>query len=210
MAMLIISFEQDEDPTTLHITLPALTALTQLYGPIPRITGKGNHAHRFARMFIHHLSTLPSSSSTSPGQRRAQGLLGESTIDGMVIIDRKVDMVTPLLTQLTYEGLIDECMGLKNSHVEVPQALLAPATAPASASGSSAAQAPVAPVVAGGATLTEKLKKHPLKTSTDPLLGQLRDLNFQHVGRTLSRIARRLDNDYKVSTIRGLCQWMGY
>jgi hypothetical protein len=35
-------------------------------------------------------------------------------IDSLIIIDRKVDMVTPLLTQLTYEGLIDELIGIKN------------------------------------------------------------------------------------------------
>ena len=35
-------------------------------------------------------------------------------IDSLIIIDRKVDMISPLLTQLTYEGLIDELIGLKN------------------------------------------------------------------------------------------------
>lgn len=31
-----------------------------------------------------------------------------STIDQMLLIDRSVDLATPLATQLTYEGLIDE------------------------------------------------------------------------------------------------------
>lgn len=35
-------------------------------------------------------------------------------IDSLIILDRHVDMVTPLLTQLTYEGLIDELIGIKN------------------------------------------------------------------------------------------------
>lgn len=35
-------------------------------------------------------------------------------MDSLIIIDRRVDMVTPLLTQLTYEGLIDEMIGVKN------------------------------------------------------------------------------------------------
>ena len=30
------------------------------------------------------------------------------------MIDRRVDMISPLLTQLTYEGLVDELIGLKN------------------------------------------------------------------------------------------------
>lgn len=32
----------------------------------------------------------------------------------MVILDRQVDLVTPLCTQLTYEGLVDEVIGIKN------------------------------------------------------------------------------------------------
>lgn len=35
-------------------------------------------------------------------------------IDQFIIIDRNVDLVTPLCTQLTYEGLIDETMGIRH------------------------------------------------------------------------------------------------
>ena len=35
-------------------------------------------------------------------------------VDALIVLDRKVDMITPLLTQLTYEGLIDELVGIKN------------------------------------------------------------------------------------------------
>lgn len=36
-------------------------------------------------------------------------------IDNLLIIDRNVDLLTPLLSQLTYEGLIDETFGIQNS-----------------------------------------------------------------------------------------------
>ena len=36
-------------------------------------------------------------------------------IDSLVLIDRNVDLLTPLLSQLTYEGLIDERMTIENS-----------------------------------------------------------------------------------------------
>ena len=36
-------------------------------------------------------------------------------IDNLLIIDRNVDPLTPLLTQLTYEGLIDEIFSINNS-----------------------------------------------------------------------------------------------
>ena len=36
-------------------------------------------------------------------------------IDNLLILDRNVDLLTPLLSQLTYEGLIDEIFNIKNS-----------------------------------------------------------------------------------------------
>jgi len=36
-------------------------------------------------------------------------------IDNLILIDRNVDMITPFCTQLTYEGLIDEYFGIRNS-----------------------------------------------------------------------------------------------
>lgn len=123
-------------------------------------------------------------------------------------------MITPLLTQLTYEGLIDEFIGLKNckqlstrcenvtsidicvAHVELPVSLL---TVPAAPNPSNPNATP-----SGSASVTplinEKTKKHHLSTATDPLLAELRDLNFSSVGKRLSRVAHRLDEDYKVCT----------
>ena len=36
-------------------------------------------------------------------------------IETLIIMDREIDMVTPLLTQLTYEGLVDEYFKIVNS-----------------------------------------------------------------------------------------------
>ncbi|KAF4611920.1 hypothetical protein D9613_004185 [Agrocybe pediades] len=122
---------------------------------------------------------------------------------------RRVDMITPLLTQLTYEGLVDEFIGIKNcyphpiiAHVELPLSLLSPPTAPnanANAAGSSTSP----PSAAAGTSLPvvavkkDAKKKHHLTTATDPLYAELRDLNFSSVGRKLNKVARRLDEDYK-------------
>ena len=42
---------------------------------------------------------------------------GSGGIDEMVLLDREIDMVTPMCTQLTYEGLIDETLQIKNGSV---------------------------------------------------------------------------------------------
>jgi vacuolar protein sorting-associated protein 33A len=35
----------------------------------------------------------------------------------MVIVDRKIDMITPMVTPLTYEGLLDEVVGIDCGYV---------------------------------------------------------------------------------------------
>ena len=44
-----------------------------------------------------------------------------SQIDTLVILDRAVDLVSPLPIQLTYEGLIDEMFGIQCSSVRLPE-----------------------------------------------------------------------------------------
>lgn len=34
--------------------------------------------------------------------------------DSLLLLDRNIDLLTPLATQLTYEGLIDEVYGITN------------------------------------------------------------------------------------------------
>jgi hypothetical protein len=43
-----------------------------------------------------------------------EGASLSAQIDSLVIIDRAVDLVSPLCTQLTYEGLVDEYYGIHN------------------------------------------------------------------------------------------------
>ncbi|MCO5570185.1 hypothetical protein L7F22_023903 [Adiantum nelumboides] len=47
--------------------------------------------------------------------------------DSVIIIDRSIDLATPLCTQLTYEGLVDEVVGIQSAHVEVDASLVADA-----------------------------------------------------------------------------------
>jgi hypothetical protein len=47
-----------------------------------------------------------------------------SDIHQIVLIDREVDMITPLLTQFTYEGLIDELFGINSNIIRVNPRIL--------------------------------------------------------------------------------------
>ena len=47
---------------------------------------------------------------------------GGGPIDEIVLLDREVDCVTPMCTQLTFEGLVDETLGIKNGSVTLDAA----------------------------------------------------------------------------------------
>ncbi len=42
----------------------------------------------------------------------------------MIILDRSIDFLTPLLRQITYEGLVDEFYGINGGVVRIPSSLL--------------------------------------------------------------------------------------
>jgi vacuolar protein sorting-associated protein 33A len=80
-----------------------------------------------------------------------------------------------------------------SAHVELPVSFLSPQQpAPTAGPSTAGTSAPSLP------TTKEKKKKHHLTTATDPLFAELRDVNFASVGKRLSRVAHRLDEDYKV------------
>ncbi|KAF9567845.1 Sec1-like protein [Agrocybe pediades] len=185
----------DGDETVVFNSAQALLTIQKLFGTFPQIIGKGDYAQRLATLLTRQ---TPKSNGTSSSESQSSS----SRIDSLIVLDRRVDMITPLLTQLTYEGLVDEFIGIKNSHVELPLSLLSPPTAPnanANAAGSSTSP----PSAAAGTSLPvvavkkDAKKKHHLTTATDPLYAELRDLNFSSVGRKLNKVARRLDEDYK-------------
>ncbi|KAF9486502.1 Sec1-like protein [Pholiota conissans] len=164
----------DGDETVIFDSAQALLTLQKLYGSFPQIIGKANNAN-------------------------TDTLSGSSRIDSLIILDRRVDMITPLLTQLTYEGLVDELIGIKNSHVELPLSLLSPPAAGPSNATASTSTPPAAGAVPVVPVKKDTKKKHHLTTATDPLFAELRDLNFSSVGKKLNKVARRLDEDYKTN-----------
>lgn len=80
--------------------------LQDIYGPIRKVSGKGNAAHQVMKL-IDKLENEHQSDPMLKNQSSVQ-------IDQLVLIDRGIDLLTPLLTQMTYEGLIDEFFGINN------------------------------------------------------------------------------------------------
>lgn len=114
-------------------------------------------------------------------------------IDQFIIIDRNVDLVTPLCTELTYEGLIDETIGIKNCFVELDASLVNPAQPTTTTKGTPLPPTTSTPV---NTTAPTKKKKYVLNSS-DKLFSQLRDQNFAVVGGMLNKIAKRINENYE-------------
>ncbi|KAK0545092.1 Vacuolar protein-sorting-associated protein 33 [Tilletia horrida] len=156
----------------------------------------------------------PSSSGAGPnqgsdpasfGRRAGAGWSNPNRIDALIIIDRSVDWASVLCTQLTYEGLIKEVIGIRNAHVDVDASLVGgqagaagpsgqpgdPARSPAPGSRQSPNPASSSSNNPGGPK-----RKYLLSTLSDPVYARLRDLNFSSVGERLHAMATRLNASY--------------
>lgn len=113
------------------------------------------------------------------------GMMPSASIESLIIIDREVDFATPLLSQLTYEGLIDELYGINNNQAEVDSSIVGAAPA-AQSSGKALA-----------ASTQHGLKRKIQLDSSDKLYDQIRDANFGIVSSLLNKVARRLQTEYE-------------
>lgn len=98
------------DVSVLYQVAKALCNLQVRFGAIPTVKGKGKHAAKIVTIM-----------------ERLQNEIGASflaetpaEIEALYVVDRGVDLATPLLTQLTYEGLIEELYGISNGMFDPP------------------------------------------------------------------------------------------
>ncbi|CAN8015991.1 unnamed protein product [Ixodes persulcatus] len=151
--------EVEGDTTSMHHVARALMTLQTLYGVIPNVYGKGKHAQMVSEMMVRMRRELSG---------REPQLVPQ--IENLLLLDRAVDLLTPLATQLTYQGLLDEIFGVHHNIVKVP---------PEKFQG-------------------EGESKQFCLNSAEELFAELRDRNFNAVGPVLSREAKSLSSQYDV------------
>jgi len=180
----------DGDMTSLYYVAKALLKLQTIVGIIPKIIGKGKCANYLKDTLFNLRRELEANHANSISSIPLFPL--NSEIDSLIILDRSVDLITPMCTQLTYEGLIDEVYGIKSTFVELDSSLVG--------------------FSQNNANISHKLKKIPLN-SNDKLFSQLRDMNFAVVGGILSQVARRIQDDYEgrhqVKTVSQIRDFIG-
>ena len=148
------------------------------YGLFPRIIGKGDNGKRLADLLIKMRTEVAAGEPPSNTGPSFLGLAPSTSIDSLIIIDREVDFPTVLLTQLTYEGLIDEVFNISANQTEVDSSVV----------GGAAPQ----PGQTGSASTS--MKRKIMIDSKDTLYSDLGDANFAIVGSLLNKVARRLQS----------------
>jgi vacuolar protein sorting-associated protein 33A len=172
-----------KDSTPAFLIAKALMNIQTTHGLFPRIVGKGDNARRVATLLSRMRQEITAGGSTTEAAKTGQA--PSNSTESVVIIDREVDMVTPLLTQLTYEGLIDEVFGIQNNQTDVDSTIIGSPAQPSSQGSSNAP--PANP---------PSRKRKVQLDSSDKLYDGLRDTNFAIVGTLLNKVARRLRSDY--------------
>ncbi|KAL6868431.1 Sec1-like protein [Trichoderma novae-zelandiae] len=183
-----------KDITPNFLMAKALMEVQQNHGLFPRIIGKGDNAKRVADLLVRMRQERLAGED---GSDVKSALTPSTTNESVIIIDREVDPVTPLLTQLTYEGLIDEIFEIQNNQAKVDTTIVG---APAQSS----------------AATSQSRKRTVQLDSSDKLYEQLRNANFAIVGGLLNKVARRLqkvqsdyESKHKTKTIAELKEFVG-
>lgn len=143
------------------------------HGLFPRIIGKGDNARRLMDLLFRMRSeaSAEESTSTSPS---TSGMIPSASVESLIIIDREVDLATPLLTQLTYEGLVDEIFGIQHNQADISTSIIAQQN-----------------------STSQGLKRKVQLDSSDKLYDQLRDTNFATGSRLLNKFAKQLQSNYE-------------
>lgn len=155
------------------------------HGFFPRILGKGDYALQLANLLLRQRKELDVEESTAS----EHAIMPSTSVDSLIIIDRDVDFATPMLTQLTYEGLIDEFISIQHNQAEVDTTIIGP--------GPQQRQSQTSKTTSPPPAAKQGLKRKVPLESSDTLYSQLRDANFAIVGSLLHQVATRLQTDYE-------------
>ncbi|KAI6676548.1 hypothetical protein NL676_037344 [Syzygium grande] len=154
----------DGDTSSLWHIAKAIHKLEFAFGVIPNVRAKGKASVRVADILNRMQAEEPVNSSD----------IVVPEINTLILLDREVDMVTPMCSQLTYEGLLDEFLHVNNGSVELDASIM-------------------------GVQQEGKKMKVPLNSS-DKLFKEIRDLNFEVVVQVLRQKATSMKQDYTEMT----------
>ena len=110
----LLSLEIDSNFRDIYINknLSSISTLANAFVKLESCFGKVKHRYikgEYAEKFVKLLDE----------KEKENNLKNSDEILGMIVLDRSTDFLTPLITNFTYEGLIDEYFGIKYGKIDV-------------------------------------------------------------------------------------------
>jgi|JI6StandDraft_1071083.scaffolds.fasta_scaffold09921_6 hypothetical protein len=101
----------DQDYSIYNLVAESIHRLQCVFGRVRNIFGKGSAARSVYEIL-----------GIKQNEFKIDDIQGD--IEHLIIFDRSIDLVTPLLKQMTYEGMIDELYGINCNFVKLPVELM--------------------------------------------------------------------------------------
>ena len=100
----------DKDLTSISELANAFVKLESCFGKVKHSYIKGDNAKIFENLVKE--------------KEKENGVKTTNEILGMIVLDRSVDFLTPLMTNCTYEGLIDDFFGINLSTIKIKESFI--------------------------------------------------------------------------------------
>lgn len=113
----------DGDNTPIETVAKAIHKLQSMFGVIPNVRSKGTSSKKIIQKLLQLRQAEAAENYDHPASS-LNPLRIRGDIHTLVLLDREVDMVSPLVTPLTYEGLVDELISINNGEILVDQSLM--------------------------------------------------------------------------------------
>lgn len=131
--------DNDQDLSPLQGIVRAISYLEKIYGKIPNIQDFGRNAEKLYRMIIKRDEAKKFNNKNKIERDEAEKLKHKTKIEQeksekeknvekikkhvtfarMILIDREMDLITPCLTPSSFEGLIDDIIGISGNIINI-------------------------------------------------------------------------------------------
>jgi hypothetical protein len=173
----------DGDLTCLNTVAQALHKFQKDFGVISNIKCKGSGSKKVVQKLLH--KRVEDSLATKDGGylNQSEDSYSRSPIDTLIILDRETDLISPLITPLTYEGLVDDTLGIENSKIIVDSSILG-------AEEVELGRGPVARATNPGESVIMNL------TNNDSIFAEIRNLSIERLGSYMQEKAIHIRERY--------------
>jgi vacuolar protein sorting-associated protein 33A len=180
--------EVEGTPSTLIQTCArSILKLQDVVGKIPRIQSLGNLGEEVLKKF---LNMSVDEYLASGSVEKEPGPVNGGDVAAMILVDRKVDMITPMVTPLTYEGLLDEVVGIDCGFLKLDVSTINPEDEPSNKSSEEKKNAEEELVMLG-------------INASDTLYAEVRDQHVEKFGSFLQNQAIALKESHANFTDKG-------